>query len=44
MRELQAELRKRGIEVPFKGMRDHDSTLLAEDLEWLEGVLSEGVG
>lgn len=35
MRELEAELRRRGIEIPFRGIRDHDPGLLAEDLEWL---------
>jgi predicted secreted protein len=35
MRELEAELRRRGIEIPFRGIRDHDPGMLAEDLEWL---------
>jgi len=42
MRELQAELRRRSIEVPFKGMRDHDSSMLAQDVQWLQRLLSEG--
>lgn len=40
MRELQAELRRRGLEIPFRAMRDADAGLLAEDLRWLRGVLS----
>lgn len=43
MRELQDELRKRSIEVPFSGIRDCDPTMMVEDIAWLEGVLSRGV-
>lgn len=43
MRELQDELRKRSIEAPFRGIRDCDPTMMAEDIAWLEGVLSMGV-
>lgn len=35
MKALQAELRKRNLETPFKGMRDSDPELLAQDLQWL---------
>lgn len=36
MRELQRELRKRSIEVPFKGIRDADPVAMMADLQWLE--------
>ncbi|HEX6850938.1 MAG TPA: hypothetical protein VF139_05985 [Candidatus Polarisedimenticolaceae bacterium] len=42
MRELRAELRRRSIEIPFRGMRDHDPASHAEDVEWLRGVLATG--
>jgi predicted secreted protein len=35
MRELQDELRKRGIEIPFKGIRDYDPKMFAQDIEWV---------
>ncbi|MDP1901052.1 MAG: hypothetical protein Q8K96_11440 [Rubrivivax sp.] len=35
MRELQSELRRRGLEMPFRGLRDSDPALLADDLQWL---------
>lgn len=38
MQELHAELSRRGLLVPFKGMRDSDDKLLAEDLCWLRSV------
>ncbi|WP_291994682.1 hypothetical protein [Candidatus Accumulibacter sp. ACC003] len=38
MRILQEELRKQGIDVPFKGMRDCDQDLLQQDLRWLEAL------
>jgi predicted secreted protein len=41
MRELHAELRRRGIEIPFRGIRDHDPRMLMEDLEWLRRRFSE---
>jgi predicted secreted protein len=44
MQELEAELRRRSIEIPFRGMRDHDPALLAEDLQWLSPVLSPREG
>lgn len=40
MQELHAELSKRGFQVPFKGLRDSDAELLAEDLRWLRGVFT----
>lgn len=43
MLALQAELRRRGLEIPFRGMRDSDDALLAEDLQWLAGVFSGSV-
>lgn len=39
MLALQAELRGRGLEIPFHGMRDADPQLFAQDLQWLRGVL-----
>jgi predicted secreted protein len=43
MRELQDELRRRNIELPFRGIRDCDSGMMAEDIKWLEGVFSKGL-
>ena len=43
MRELQGELRNRGIEIPFRGVCDYDSGMLAQDIEWLEKVFSKGI-
>ena len=39
MRELHAELRRRGVEIPFRGMRDSDPELLAADIAWLHVAL-----
>ncbi len=44
MLELQAELRRRGLEIPFRGMRDGNADLLAEDLRWLRNVFSDVAG
>jgi hypothetical protein len=38
MRILQEELRKQGIDVPFKGMRDCNRDWLQQDLRWLEAL------
>jgi predicted secreted protein len=38
IREFNAELKKRSIEVPFRGIRDCNPDWMKEDLEWLEGV------
>lgn len=35
MKELQGELDKRCIEIPFKGIRDSDPELFAQDIEWV---------
>jgi hypothetical protein len=43
MRELQDELRQRNIEVAFRGIRDCDPEMMAEDIMWLEAVFSKGV-
>jgi predicted secreted protein len=43
LRELQGELRDRGIELPFRGIRDSDSAMLAQDIEWLEKAFSKGI-
>ncbi len=40
MQALQAELRRRGQDMPFRGMRDADAALLAEDLVWLRERLA----
>ena len=37
---LLAELRQREIEIPIRGIRDSSEDTLAEDLEWLEQLLS----
>lgn len=36
MLTLQAELRRRGLEIPFRGLRDTEPAALAQDLAWLE--------
>lgn len=38
MKALQQELRTRNRDICFKGMRDHDPALLAEDLRWLRDL------
>jgi predicted secreted protein len=40
MQEFHAKLRERGIELPFRGIRDYDARLMAEDLKWLEELLA----
>jgi len=40
MQELQRELRLRGIDVPFRGMRDASPEMLAEDLQWFRNLLT----
>ena len=39
MTALQDELRSRGLDIPFRGMRDADPAGLAEDLAWLGDLL-----
>lgn len=39
MLALQAELRRHGLDLPFRGLRDASPELLAEDLQWF-GQLS----
>jgi len=41
MQELQGELRKRSIEVPFRGIRDYDAEMFAKDIEWVRRCFSE---
>lgn len=41
MRELQAELRRRDIEMPFHGIRDHNPAMLQQDLDWLKKLFSK---
>lgn len=38
MRALQAELRRRGLEIPFRGLHDAEPAALAQDLAWLEAL------
>lgn len=40
MRELQDELLNRNIHMPFKGIRDYDSNLFAQDIEWLRRLFT----
>jgi predicted secreted protein len=40
MRELQDELKKQGIHIPFRGIRDYAPELLAQDLEWVRKAFS----
>jgi hypothetical protein len=40
MSEFQAEQRRRGLEIPFRGMRDSDPAAWAQDLLWLRGTLA----
>jgi predicted secreted protein len=41
MRELQDELHQRKLDVPFRGIRDDDPDMMAEDIKWLDGVFSK---
>ncbi len=38
MRQLQADLQRRGMQVPFLGMRDSDAALLGSDLKRLQQI------
>jgi predicted secreted protein len=40
MRELEAELSRRDLQIEFRGMRDANSGLLHEDLKWLRDCIS----
>lgn len=40
MKELQDEFRKRRIEVPFKGIRDSEPEMFAQDIEWVREIFS----
>lgn len=35
MKELRREFDRRGWTIPFKGLRDHDPKLLAQDIAWV---------
>lgn len=37
---LAQALRERGLEIPFRGMRDADPQLMAEDLRWLSELFA----
>lgn len=41
LRELQTELRKRGMEIPFLSLRDADAEQLQQDLDGLRGMFAE---
>ena len=36
IKELYAELAKRNIEIPFRGIRDSNTNELAEDISWID--------
>ncbi|WP_153110034.1 hypothetical protein [Propionivibrio limicola] len=40
---LQSEFGARGLNVPFRGIRDNDPLTLADDLAWLQGVFAQTV-
>lgn len=40
MLELERVLSERRLNIPFRGIRDADSSLEREDLEWLEALLA----
>ena len=40
IRELLGELEQRGIRIPIRGIRDSARETLAEDLEWIQQVLT----
>jgi predicted secreted protein len=41
MKELLCELQKRGIEIPFKGIRDSNPELFVQDIEWVHKIFSK---
>ena len=41
MRELYSELKRRGIRIPFRGIRDSDQNRLMEDIRWIDNLLAE---
>jgi predicted secreted protein len=41
MQAFQDELRARRIEIPFKGIRDSDPEMFAQDIEWVREMFSE---
>ena len=41
MKELQCELQNRCIEIPFKGIRDSDPEMFAQDIEWVRNIFSK---
>jgi len=44
MRELHSELSTRQLTIPFRGIRDHDPELLAQDLLWFRALASKTQG
>ena len=44
MRELEDELQKRGIDIPFKGIRDSDPEMFTEDIEWVREIFLKKEG
>ncbi len=43
IKELFDELNNRHIDVPFKGIRDFNSKLLSEDIEWVRTIFTRNV-
>ena len=41
MLALQDEFSARGMEVPFRGMRDNDPSVLEDDLAWLQCLIAQ---
>jgi len=41
MRELYSELKRRGIRIPFRGIRDSDQNRLMEDIRWIDNLLAD---
>jgi hypothetical protein len=39
MKQLEAEFRRRNLHARFKGIRDHDAALLAQDHRWLRDLV-----
>jgi predicted secreted protein len=41
MQALAEELGRRGIRIPFRGIRDADPVLLERDIDWLRGRIAD---
>ena len=40
IKELAGELDKRSIHIPFRGIRDYDPDMLAQDIEWVRKIFA----